>query len=275
MQIKKDKNTEISERISKLIEALRIKPNAFAIALGYKRSQTIYDIINGKSAPSYDFFNKLALSEYSEIVDMNWVLTGHGRPLQKNESEKEGEDSKIDESIFHTKTPKFLINSDDKNFDKEIDKKPKLRNSLSNWAEKMITEQQVPVYESISLQSLDSLFSNTLTPNSYLSLPNLPKCDGAVRMWGDTMEPELRSGDLLVFKKVRDLRNGLFLGQIYLLSIELEGEEYIMVQYVEQSEVQESVKLVSKNARYPAKDVPIGSIKAMAMIKASVRYRAI
>lgn len=152
---------------------------------------------------------------------------------------------------------------------------PKLQNSLSNTAEKMIAEQQVPVYESITLQSLDSLFSNTLTPNSYLSLPNLPKCDGAVRMWGDTMEPELRSGDLLVFKKVRDLRNGLFLGQIYLLSIELEGEEYIMVQYVEQSDVQESVKLVSKNARYPAKDVPIGSIKAMAMIKASVRYRAI
>lgn len=138
-----------------------------------------------------------------------------------------------------------------------------------------VPEQEVPVYESMTLQSLDSLFSNTLKPNSYLSLPNLPKCDGAVRMWGDAMSPELQSGDLLVYKKVKDLRNGLFLGQIYLLSVEVEGEEYIMVQYVERSDTRESVKLVSKNERYPPKDVPLDSIKAMAMIRASVRYRSI
>ena len=81
MQKKEHKNTEISDRISKLIETLGIKPNAFALALGYSRSQTIYDIINGKSAPSFDFFNKLATSEYSEVVNMNWVLTGRGKIL--------------------------------------------------------------------------------------------------------------------------------------------------------------------------------------------------
>ena len=81
MQKKEHKNTEISERISKLIEALGIKPNAFALALGYKRSQTIYDIVNGKSAPSFDFFNKLAMSEYSEVLNIDWVLTGRGEIL--------------------------------------------------------------------------------------------------------------------------------------------------------------------------------------------------
>lgn len=94
MQKKEHKNTEISERISKLIEALGIKPNAFALALGYKRSQTIYDIVNGKSAPSFDFFNKLAMSEYSEVLNIDWVLTGRGE-------------------ILLTKTPKKVINSND------------------------------------------------------------------------------------------------------------------------------------------------------------------
>ena len=88
MQKKEHKNTEISERISKLIEALGIKPNAFALALGYNRSQTIYDIVKGKSAPSFDFFNKLAMSEYSEILNMDWVLTGRGEILLSKTPEK-------------------------------------------------------------------------------------------------------------------------------------------------------------------------------------------
>lgn len=71
-------NSEISERITEIIEYLSIKPNAFAQKLGYDRSQTIYDIINKKSAPSYDFFNRFMNSEYSEIISIKWLLTGSG-----------------------------------------------------------------------------------------------------------------------------------------------------------------------------------------------------
>lgn len=273
MQTKERKNTEISERISKLIDSLGVKPNAFAVALGYNRSQTIYDILNGKSAPSFDFFNKLALSEYSEIINMDWVLTGRGKILRNNNLRKEKESTLAEENILHTKIPE---NPYKENVGEIVGQKVGFRKFQKNPTNELdIREQDVPVYESMTLQSLDSLFSNTLKPNSYLSLPNLPKCDGAVRMWGDAMSPELQSGDLLVYKKVKDLRNGLFLGQIYLLSVEVEGEEYIMVQYVERSDISESVKLVSKNERYPPKDIPLDSIKAMAMIRASVRYRSI
>lgn len=69
-------NSDISVRISKLIENLGSNPNQFAKKLGYPRSQTIYDIINGKAQPSFDFFSKLMYSEYSEMVDVNWLLTG-------------------------------------------------------------------------------------------------------------------------------------------------------------------------------------------------------
>lgn len=275
MQTKERKNTEISERISKLIDSLGVKPNAFAVALGYNRSQTIYDILNGKSAPSFDFFNKLALSEYSEIINMDWVLTGRGKILRSSNLRKEKESTLSEENIFATKIPENVPLSNGDNLGDAKGDIQKFQKTSPFSKKEMIPEQEVPVYESMTLQSLDSLFSNTLKPNSYLSLPNLPKCDGAVRMWGDSMSPELQSGDLLVYKKVKDLRNGLFLGQIYLLSVEVEGEEYIMVQYVERSDAHESVKLVSKNERYPPKDVPLDSIKAMAMIRASVRYRSI
>ena len=77
------KNTEISARISEIIEHLGVSPNNFAKLLGYERSQTVYDVISGKSAPSYDFFNRLAASENSAVFSMRWLLTGQGSMLKK------------------------------------------------------------------------------------------------------------------------------------------------------------------------------------------------
>ena len=74
----KEKNAEISARIRKVIDDLHISPNAFALKLNYKRGQTIYDILNEKCAPSYDFFNRFMLSEFSETYSMDWLLTGRG-----------------------------------------------------------------------------------------------------------------------------------------------------------------------------------------------------
>lgn len=48
-------NTDISERISQMLDYLDVTRNVFAKSLGYNRSQSIYDIINGKSKPSFDF----------------------------------------------------------------------------------------------------------------------------------------------------------------------------------------------------------------------------
>ena len=75
------KNAEISARIDETICLLHTNPNKFANALGYGRSQTIYDILNGKSAPSYDFFNRFCNSGYSVFIDLRWLLTGEGSPI--------------------------------------------------------------------------------------------------------------------------------------------------------------------------------------------------
>lgn len=91
---KSEKITEISARISKILAEEGLSPNNFAQKLGYSRSQTIYDIINCKSAPSYDFFNRFAVSEFSEIYNISWLLTGRG-DMNKEKSEKISENSKI------------------------------------------------------------------------------------------------------------------------------------------------------------------------------------
>lgn len=73
-----NKSTNISERITQVIDYLKVNPNSFAKKLGYERSQALYDIINGKSKPSFDFFHKLYSSEYSESINMEWLVTGKG-----------------------------------------------------------------------------------------------------------------------------------------------------------------------------------------------------
>lgn len=71
-----EKNAEISARISDIIECCATTPNNFAKILGYTRAQTIYDILNGKNAPSYDFFRRFSESEYSAIINLKWLLSG-------------------------------------------------------------------------------------------------------------------------------------------------------------------------------------------------------
>ena len=60
--------TSISERILQLIDFLKISRNAFAKKLGYSRSQVIYDIVNNKAKPSFEFFEKFLNSEYSALM---------------------------------------------------------------------------------------------------------------------------------------------------------------------------------------------------------------
>lgn len=117
----KEEKTEISARIAEVIKYLNENSNSFAKKLGYSRAQTVYDILNGKSAPSYDFFNKFANSEYSEKIDVSWLLTGKGLMIKKRNS--------IKESVCTSK--------DTENQDKAQDTPPALIEHLLN----RITEQ--------------------------------------------------------------------------------------------------------------------------------------
>lgn len=78
----KEKNAEISARIAKVIETLGENPSSFSKMLGYNRAQTVYDIINGKSAPSYDFFKRWSNAEISAKIDLRWLLTGQGSMIK-------------------------------------------------------------------------------------------------------------------------------------------------------------------------------------------------
>ncbi|WP_295940240.1 S24 family peptidase [uncultured Alistipes sp.] len=224
----------VSERLGKYIDYKGISYYAFENSLGVSRGSISKAVKERKNIGSNVLEN--ILTSYNDL-NPRWLLTGRGTML------KTGIDT---ESTEHEVAPQAT--------------------------DTLATQQSIPIYDILAGGRGSMLFEGTLAPVKYVSLPDLPKCDGAIYMRGDTMTPDLYAGDIVVYKLIRDLRNGLFLGQMYLLTFEINEEEYLMIKYIHASDNDGHVKLVSSNGHYPPKDIPFDSIKAMAMIKASVRY---
>ena len=136
--------------------------------------------------------------------------------------------------------------------------------------------QSVPLYSIEGTAGLIPLFEQQqqFEPINYINIPNLPKCDGAIYVVGDSMYPLLKSGDIILYKQLNDVRD-VFWGDMYLLSIDIDGEEYITVKYVQKSEHEGYIRLVSQNQHHADKEVEISRIRAIALIKASIRMHTI
>lgn len=174
---------------------------------------------------------------YCPDLNSEWLLTGNG-PMIKEEN-----------------TSVVIMNNDRKTVDS------------------LHVNQEIPLYDLEAVAGLRELFSSG-EPQRILDtikIPNLPKCDGAISVTGDSMYPLLKSGDIILYKET-EFEN-IFFGEMYLLSVKLnDWEEYITVKYVQKSDQgQEYVKLVSQNSHHQPKDIHVSKISALALIKASIR----
>ncbi|HMI03052.1 MAG TPA: S24 family peptidase [Pedobacter sp.] len=152
----------------------------------------------------------------------------------------------------------------------------KTTNDFSGPSDKKHNLQKIPLYDLEAAAGLVSIFqSSKQNIIDFITIPNMPKCDGAISVTGDSMYPLLKSGDIVLYKILRDLLHGIFFGEMYLLSLDVDDEEMITVKFVQRSELgTDYVKLVSENRHHSPKDVPIKMIRAMALVKASIRINS-
>lgn len=190
---------------------------------------------------------------YYPDINPEWLLTGTG-PMLRNEI------AHVAEDVIHS-----IAN------DLEL-----LYKHQSKAIERFWNEQEVPLYELDAAAGLSTIFNNNQQQNiiNFIKIPDLPKCDGAIYARGDSMYPLIKSGDIVIFKEVTDL-NYLQLGEMYLVDYTLNNDDYLVVKYMQKSEVKEHIKLVSHNPHHHPLDIPVSSIRAVAVIKASVRLNAI
>ena len=135
----------VSERLGQYIDQKGLSYYAFENSLGAGRGSISKAVKEGKSIGSNVIEN--ILSQYSDL-NPTWLVTGQGSMFKQDED--------------------FLLN-------KSIDAFP-LR------TDKNLESQQIPLYDIEAVAGLVPLFQDrtTQTPLDYISIPRLPKCDGAV-----------------------------------------------------------------------------------------------
>lgn len=140
--------------------------------------------------------------------------------------------------------------------------------------DRTIGMQSVPLYELDATAGLVALFDGTTRqiPISHLQIPDLPPCDGALYVRGDSMYPLLKSGDIVLYKEIPYTASSILWGEMYLLSFTLNGENYITIKYIQRADDDRFVRLVSHNPHHSPKEIPADSIRALALVKASVRF---
>mgnify|MGYP002312255296 FL=1 len=134
-----------------------------------------------------------------------------------------------------------------------------------------LDDRSVALYDITAAANLKTLLTNK---RQYMvgkiQIPSIPLCDGAVYISGDSMYPILKSGDIIGFKEINSFNN-LIYGEMYLVSFTIEGDEYLAVKYVNHSDREGYLKLVSYNTHHDPMDIPFDTINAMAIVKFSIR----
>lgn len=200
---------------------------------------------NWKTRDSIDY--DLVFSK-CEHVDLNWLLAGKDSILKKGIplSEPAPKQNSEIQFIHHPKVP-----------------------------DKLIQQQSIPVYNIEASANLKTVFTNKdQNVLGEITMPDIPRCDGAVHVRGDSMYPLLKSGDLVGYKEIHDFDNVIY-GEMYLVAFDIEGDEFVSVKYVNHSDKEGCVKLVSYNSHHDPKDIPLTRINAMALVKFSIRMNTI
>ena len=182
------------------------------------------------------------LTLYPEL-SADWLLTGEGEMLKQTEQGRVMEPTPIHQP-------------------RSIEKKEDM--------------QVVYLYNFEASAGLKSLFDNNRhNIIDTIQIPNLPKCDGAIHIVGDSMYPLLKSGDIILYKQMPLDINYLFYGEMYLLSYDIDGDDYIVVKYIRKSKKGEHyITLGSENPEHAPRDIDFRRINALALVKASIRINS-
>jgi phage repressor protein C with HTH and peptisase S24 domain len=142
--------------------------------------------------------------------------------------------------------------------------------------ERILETQEINLYNINAAANLKMLLSdkdqNIL---GTIRIPNTSKCDGAMYVVGDSMFPIIKSGDIICYKEIQDLNNIVY-GDMYLVSMDIEGDEYLTIKYITRSEKGKGwVCLKSHNELHSPQDFELKYINALALIKVSIRMHTL
>lgn len=229
------------QRFYQYLEHKGIKPTRFekqcGLSNGYLSTQ-----LKRNGALGEDVLNKII--DYCQDINTVWLLSGQETMLKNSD--------------YPTNSDQNFVSEDSAEYNKQL----------------------VPLYDIKTLAAAEALFkegNNNQTHLGYITIPNLPKCDGAIYASSDSMYPLLKSGDIILYKKIAPSVENIYWGEIYLVSlINKDEDEFLMLKWIHKSEKgDEFITLSSENKHHQPKDFNIKAIKGLALVKASIKINAV
>jgi phage repressor protein C with HTH and peptisase S24 domain len=224
------------QRIKQYIDFKGVRVSVFEREIGMSNGSFASQLKNNKTIGVDKLEN--ILKKYADI-NAEWLLTGQGSMLKLDiESEVEVE-------------------------------MRELENKKSDF-------QEIPLYNIQTVAGIVDLFdrNENQVPVDYIKIPKITECDGALYITGDSMYPLVKSGDIVVYKKINNPENNIIWGEMYVAYVQNDGNEYFFSRYLKRSERESYVEFVSQNDHHQSVEFPISSIKALALVKASVRINS-
>jgi phage repressor protein C with HTH and peptisase S24 domain len=223
-----------TERVKKFIDFKGITRYRFCQEMGFSNK-----FLDNSSNMGTDKAGKIL--RYFPELNAEWLLTGRGNML-KVDNEKE-------EDIVH---------KEEKN-------------------EKTYTDDiSIPLYDINSIEGIIDLFGENKNqiPIKNIFIPKITACDGALVIAGDSMPPLFKSGDIVIFKKIKNPAQNIIWGETYLIYLNNDGNEFFFTRILKQSTRDLYVRFVSPNPEHEPVEFPLHSIKALALVKASFRINS-
>lgn len=226
---------EFSERLIQVFDYYKFKTTAEFASKTGLSHQTATNYLEGKRKP--DASKLKSIIQALNELSAEWLITGQGEMI------------KSEINILHK----------------------------AKSTELKIPRQEIPLYDIEATAGVVSLFKdpNNKHSDDTISIPNMPNCDGAITVTGDSMYPIIKSGDIVIYKAIQEIPKSIFFGQTYIVSINVEGDEMTLIKYVKEGSDQEHINLVSHNPHHADKEVHIKFINAMALVKASIRFNTL
>jgi phage repressor protein C with HTH and peptisase S24 domain len=224
------------QRIKQYIDFKGVRVSVFEREIGMSNGSFASQLKNNKTIGVDKLEN--ILKKYADI-NAEWLLTGQGSMLKLDiESEVEVEMRELENKKFDF--------------------------------------QEIPLYNIQTVAGIVDLFdrNENQVPVDYIKIPKITECDGALYITGDSMYPLVKSGDIVVYKKINNPENNIIWGEMYVAYVQNDGNEYFFSRYLKRSERESYVEFVSQNDHHQSIEFPISSIKALALVKASVRINS-
>jgi len=224
------------QRIKRYIDFRGIRVSVLEREVGMSNGSFASQLKNNKTIGVDKLENILKI--YGDI-NVEWLLTGNGNMLK--------------EVVLEYNDPK-----------------------VHQLKEDIAIIENIPVYNVQTVDGIVDLLgdNNSQVPVDYIKVSKIDKYDGALYIIGDSMYPLLKSGDIVVYKKINNLQNNIIWGEMYLVYVNNDDNEFFFTRFLKKSERESYVQFVSQNPDHQTIEFPISSIKAIALVKASVRINS-